>query len=245
MSWLLNRHYDRAPIKEAIVDIQIERPPSLTLASLEGAPPGYGQRQMLMMGQVRIPLGAGQVTPTAKQDQMGYRFVSGDGKHVAQFRVDGFTFSRLAPYQTWQQLQSEAKLLWEAYRRWIVGQLTVVRVGLRYVNQLDLPLPVRDFRDFIRSYPEISSDLPQQLAGFFMQLQVPQEDIDAMLVINEAMVPPPSPGLVSIVLDIDVFRQGLKLESSDDVWDVLEVLRLRKNLVFEGCITNNARELIS
>jgi hypothetical protein len=26
---------------------------------------------------------------------------------------------------------------------------------------------------------------------------------------------------------------------------VLEALRLRKNLIFEGCITNNMRELIS
>ena len=52
---------------------------------------------------------------------------------------------------------------------------------------------MRDFRDFIRSYPEISSDLPQQLAGFFMQVQIPQEDLGAMLILNEAMVPPAGP----------------------------------------------------
>ena len=78
-----------------------------------------------------------------------------------------------------------------------------------------------------------------------MQVQIPQQDISAMLVLNEAMVPPSSPNVVSIVLDIDVFQQGLKLESDDEVWSTMEIFRLRKNLIFEGCITNNTRELIS
>jgi uncharacterized protein (TIGR04255 family) len=166
----------------------------------------------------------GQLTAIAKQDQLGYVFIGDQGKHVAQFRLNGFTFSRLAPYQTWEQLRNEAKALWGSYRD-IVGALPIVRVGLRYVNQLDLPLPVRDFRDFIRSYPEISSDLTQQLAGFFMQVQIPQEDIAAMLILSEALVPPEVPGVVSVVLDIDVFKQGLKLESDDEIWNMMEVLR--------------------
>lgn len=248
MSWLKDRHYDKAPIKEAIIDIQIENSPSLTLANFEKmeiAPPrGYAERQKVMMGQLRGQLEGGILTATAKQDQMGYALVGGEGKHVVQFRLNSFTFSRLAPYQTWDQLRSEAKTLWESYRQ-IVRALPVVRVGLRYVNQLDLPMPMRDLRDFIRLYPEVSTDLTQQLAGFFLQVQIPQEDLGAMLILNEAMVPPSGPDVASVVLDIDVFKQGLKLESDDEVWNVLEALRLRKNLVFEGCITNNTRELIS
>ncbi len=207
-------------------------------------PPGYAERHNVIIGHLRGQLEQGTLTASAKQDQMGYAFVGGEGKHVVQFRVNGFTFSRLAPYQTWEQLRNEAKSLWGSYRR-IVGALPVFRIGLRYVNQLDLPMPMRDFRDFIRLYPEVSADLPQQLAGFFLQVHIPQEDLGAMLILNEAMVPPSTPDVTSVVLDIDVFKQGLKLDSDEQVWDVLEALRLRKNLVFEGCITNNTRELIS
>jgi len=246
MAWLKNRHYDKAPIKEAIIDIHVENSPLLTPANFETiAPPeGYQKRQTLMMGQVRGQLLEGQLTATAKQDPMGYAFVGDEGKHIAEFRVNGFTFHRLAPYQTWAQFRNEAKILWDLYRQ-VAGALHVVRFGLRYVNQLDLPMPVRDFRDFIRSYPEVSSDLTQQLAGFFMQVRIPQEDLGAMLILNESMVPPSGPNAVSVVLDIDVFKQGLKLESDDEVWNTMEEFRLRKNLIFEGCITNNTRELIS
>jgi uncharacterized protein (TIGR04255 family) len=248
MSRLKNTHYDRAPIKEAIIDIQIENSPSLTLVNFENVeispPNGYAQRQKVMMGRLRGQMEGGLLTATANQDQMGYAFVGGEGKHIVQFKLNGFTFSRLAPYPTWEQFRNEAKTLWESYRQ-IVGALPVIRVGLRYVNQLDIPMPMRDFRDFIRLYPEISSDLTQQLAGFFLQVQIPQEDLSAMLIVNEAMVPPSSPDVASVVLDIDVFKQGVRLESDDDVWNTMEALRLRKNLVFEGCITNNTRELIS
>ena len=117
MSWLKDRHYDKAPIKEAIIDIQIESP-SLTLTNFEkveiSPPVGYAERRTVMMGQLRGQLEGGILTATAKQDQMGYAFVGGEGKHVVQFRVNGFTFSRLAPYQTWEQFRSEAKTLWES-----------------------------------------------------------------------------------------------------------------------------------
>ena len=158
MSWLRDRHYDKAPIKEAIIDIQVEPSSSLTVASLENVqvvpPQGYEERKTLMMGQIRSQLERGQLTATAKQDPLGYAFMGGEGKHVAEFRLNGFTFSRLAPYQTWEQLRDEARVLWGSYRQ-IVGQLPIVRIGLRYINQLDLPTPLRDFRDYIRSYPEI------------------------------------------------------------------------------------------
>jgi hypothetical protein len=116
MSWLKDRHYDKAPIKEAIIDIQIENSPALTLANFEkveiSPPQGYAERQKVMMGQLRGQLEGGILTATAKQDQIGHAFVGSEGKHVVQFRVNGFTFSRLAPYQTWEQLRNEAKSLW-------------------------------------------------------------------------------------------------------------------------------------
>src|SRR5678809_118110 len=98
---------------------------------VEISPPrGYATRQKVMMGQLRGQLEGGILTATAKQDQIGHAFVGGEGKHVVQFRINGFTFSRLAPYQTWEQFRNEAKTLWESYRQ-IVGTLPVVRVGLR------------------------------------------------------------------------------------------------------------------
>src|SRR5712691_4601288 len=92
MSWLQDRHYDKAPIREAIIDIQIDQTVPLNLADLEflgDRVPGYSERRNLLRGQLTGQFSGGQPTATIKQDQIGYQFIGGEGKHIAGFRLDG------------------------------------------------------------------------------------------------------------------------------------------------------------
>ena len=118
---------------------------------------------------------------------------------------------------------------------------SVTRAALRYINRLDLPLPLKDFKDYLRTVPEVSPSLPQGLSGFFMQLHIPQEDLDALAVINETIVPPRKPDTVSVILDIDLFKE--KNLGLDEAWSMFDRFHVRKNEIFEGCITDRAREL--
>src|SRR5207253_4384748 len=101
---------------------------------------------------------------------IGYTFTSSDGLQAFQSRLDGFTFSRLAPYNGWESFCSEARRLWNIYRE-VTQPQAVTRAAVRYINRLDLPLPIRDLKDYLRTVPEVSPDLPQGLSGYFMQLQ--------------------------------------------------------------------------
>jgi uncharacterized protein (TIGR04255 family) len=121
----------------------------------------------------------------------------------------------------------------------------VTRIGVRYINRLDLPLQNLDFKHYLRTVPEVSPDLPQALSGYFMQLQIPQEDLKATLFINQTLVPPPGPNLVSVLLDLDFFRAVEVPQEEAAIWDYLEKLKVRKNVVFEACITDQTRELIT
>ena len=89
----------------------------------------------------------------------------------------------------------------------------------------------------------MAPELLQSLSVLFMQLQIPQADIGATLSLTQAMVQPVNPNTVDIVLDIDLFN-----ESNVDIGRVLEIvseIRGKKNHVFESCITDRLRELIS
>jgi uncharacterized protein (TIGR04255 family) len=77
-----------------------------------------------------------------------------------------------------------------------------------------------------------------------MQLQIPQDDIDAMLVLNEAFEPQQDPDIVSVILDIDLFRDVHLPGDEEELWALFEQLRERKNEVFEASITDRTRELI-
>jgi uncharacterized protein (TIGR04255 family) len=242
-----NRHYDKAPIKEALIGLGIDRPSSSTLAGLaklDFSARGYSGPKNIYRTQFEGRIEGDQATAKADHGQVGYQFIGEDGRHVARIDLEGFAFSRLVPYDSWEQLREEARAVWNSYRSVVPGR-AVTRVGLRYINQIDMPQPVRDFRDYIRTYPEISSDLPQAVASFFFQVQVPLEPSGVFLNLTQALVPPSAPNVTSVVLDIDVVRKGIRLESDDEIWRILDELRLQKNLIFESCITNRTRELIS
>ncbi len=242
-------HYTRAPILEAVIDIHVRLPAAVLLEQLAQIEWGeehgsFGEPRPRLRGDVRFGGGAEGPTITASQSQIGFTFGDVERTRIVQARLDGFAFSRLAPYDRWEPFCEEARQLWERYCA-AVKPLGVTRVAVRYINRLELPLPLKNFRNYLRTFPEVSPDLPQGLSSFLMQLQIPQEDIaDGVLILNEGILESTDPNVAAVLLDIDLFRPVAMPVSGTDVWDALEELHNRKNEVFEASITDRTRELI-
>jgi uncharacterized protein (TIGR04255 family) len=127
----------------------------------------------------------------------------------------------------------------------LANPAAITRLAVRYINRLDIPLPVSDLNNYLRTFPEVSSDLPQGLSGYFMQLQIPQEKLATMLVLNQALVPSPTPDFISILLDLDLFLERDIPKDGIELWEVVEQMHEQKNKAFEACITEHTRELIN
>lgn len=242
-----SKTYGNAPITEALIDLRVGLLAQNSLASfaeIQKAVIGeYPIREDMQKVEQHLEVGP-SIKTTTTQTPVGYRFLSEDKKRIFQAKSNGFTFNWLAPYENWATFSTEAKRLWDIYKSFI-PEAQIIRVAVRYINRLDLPLPLGDFKEYLRTVPEVSPSLPQGLSDFFMQLQIPQEDLDAMLLLNEAMVPSSKENHISVVLDIDLFRDALLDKDSDEHWDMLEKLRARKNQIFEACITDKTRSLIN
>jgi uncharacterized protein (TIGR04255 family) len=239
-----DNHYPNAPITEAIIDIQVNVP--VSVEALENA--NVGELDYPSADKLNTTMGAMIVGPdhkpaaTVTSQQTGYLYRSVDGLHIYQARTNGFTLSRLAPYPHWGVFSAEARRLWEKFKG-VAKPSAITRVAVRYVNRIDIPLPLDNFDDYLRTTPQLSPDLPQGLSGYFMQLMFPLPAIKGNGIINEAIIDPAKPGVVSVVLDIDVFRTIELPQSEGALWDLLEALRRAKNDVFEACITDEARRL--
>jgi len=237
--------YSKAPITEAIIDFRLNLPAETSLKDLRDLFPkiqdDYPNQEEYSIWEQQIAVGESDAIPPT-QENLGYIYSTSDRKQVLIAAKNGFTFSRLAPYDRWETFRDEAQSLWNIYRS-NVHISAITRVGTRYVNRIDIPLPITELKHFLRTVPEISTDLPQGLSGYFMQLQIPQEDIEAIILLNQAIIPPSSPNVISILLDIDVSKdKNLFLE--DDLWEHLEVLHTKLDSVFESSITDAVRELI-
>ena len=180
------------------------------------------------------------------EKQTGFWFRSEDNLQTLQATLEGFTFNRLAPYNSWEEFSNNARELWQIYKE-VCQPVNVTRAAIRYINQVNIPVgELTDLKEYLSTIPEVSPYLPQKaLQTFFMQLQIPQQDLDCMLVINEAIAPPTNPEIVPVILDLDLFRHQIWESSDEDIWHFLERLRDRKNEVFEASITDRTRELIN
>ncbi len=241
-------HYRRAPILEAIIDVQagslngvaVER-----LGEIDWHSDGHvGDRQPLYRSDVSIQGEAAGPNVSAAHTQIGFRYVDLVRQQIVQARTDGFSLSKLAPYDHWEPFRNEARKLWRVYCAAVTPDLTS-RISVRYINRLELPLPIDDLKDYLRTAPEISPDLPQGLRSFVVQLQIPRQDVPGLIIINEGLLPPTVPETAAMLLDIDVLRPIVTSANNDALWDMFEDLRVCKNAVFEACITDKTRSLIS
>ena len=242
--------FPNAPITEALLDIRVKLPAQTDLAKLATFHDAIKQRypskqeRMAWRGHIEIQASpVAQVSQSAAGGPDGYLFTSVDGRQVVQARLEGFTFSRLKPYDKWEALRDEARELWQHYVQ-IASPETVTRVALRYINRIEIPLPMRDYKDYILTTPEIAPDLPQGLDSFFMRLVIPDPKAQAVAIVTETVEPiDESSNRLPLIFDIDVFRMAAFNVQDKSLWETLEQLHDLKNDIFFKSITPKAKEL--
>jgi uncharacterized protein (TIGR04255 family) len=242
-------HYEKAPITEALIDIRVELSSDLRFEDLHAigkhVSKDYPQEETRTLGEGMIQFGPA-LQASAQQKPWGLLFRNEAKNQVLQVRLDGFTFSRLEPYETFEKLRDEARRLWDLYRE-LMRPKRITRVAVRYINQLNIPGTTVEPEDYFNTYPHVSGKLSPELRNFgpyLMTLPMHQDDLKGMLVINEAMTPPKSPDTISIVLDFDLYVENPPIITEQELWSFFDRLRERKNTYFEACITDKTRELI-
>lgn len=239
----------RAPIIEALLDVEVRLPPRVGSevfeAYAEALKTRYPQKSIRQewVAEFRFEANAGEHAgvPARQPRQIGFLLRSPDNLQVVQCRVDGFSFSRLSPYITWEQMTSEARGLWDLYVA-TCGPREIVRISLRYINRIVLPLPFVSFGEYLRTAPEIAPNLPQALSHFLMQLVLPFPQFRAFATLVETLEAERDSAL-PLILDIDITRRERMRPDSEGIWTAFEDLRHAKNDVFFESLTPRALEL--
>ncbi len=237
-----------APITEALIDIRIKIKEDFDvelLSSLHDAIPGqYPEKKTRHKWEAHGELKKGEAPISSGTETVdGFIFSSTDKKQIFQARIDGFTFNRLKPYDRWETFRDEAFRLWQLYRDLVSPE--IVRVALRFINKIDIPLfpqPLRDFNEYLTAAPIVPEALPQGVSSFLTRVVIHDPETDAAAIITQAFEQIVDPKFLPIILDIDVFRQK-ELIGEEEVWHMLEKLRHFKNKVFFASITEKAKEL--
>jgi len=239
-------HLEKAPIVEAIIAIDIWPPLSdELLAAVETASTAihedYPQSDPMKQVQFQFGIGPGMLThpQQAAQQDLGRKYVSNDKRQLVVFRRSGFSFSRLPPYQRWENFRDEAKRLWAVYRS-ASGPVSIVRFGLRYINRVSIPVG-RPVDEFLKLYAE----LPLNADGSIRAINSSFLHVDCMLteipgghlIIQQATLPPERMEAATLSLDFDITVTPQSSTSEEAVWETLEIARRIKNQLFVDSLT--------
>jgi uncharacterized protein (TIGR04255 family) len=241
-------HFPHAPIAEAVLEIQTKLPSTVSLETLASVQEALKEQypskrtRMALKDGVKFEEGKEPEFFSPPHEIVGYLFASSDGKQVIQSRFNGFAFSRLRPYDRWETFRNDARDLWHHYSK-VTSPEVVTRLGLRYINRIEIPLPFLDFKEYILTTPEIAPGLPQAMTTFFMRMEIPEPSLDALVILTQTIEPVTEDKRLPLIFDIDVFRAGLFDVKSDEIWTIFEGLRNLKNDVFFKSLTDKAKDL--
>jgi uncharacterized protein (TIGR04255 family) len=236
-------HLKHAPIVEATIDFRIAKRDGIKFDDLskitktiESNYPSNTPRYRFD-GQIEIG-----VSPSIKSEQQQDAIVyTSAKKFVFQSQLDGFTISKQAPYESWDNLYLEAQSLWSQYQA-IAMPKGVIRVGVRFINRLPLPFPIRDYKDYLTAPPEIPARLPQSLLSFISRIVIPLPSLDAFAVISQISANPEN-DILPVTLDIDIVKQSSDILGVNDAWGLVQAFHDEKNRIFFESITERMVEL--
>lgn len=237
---------NNAPIREAVIDIRVKA--KIEVEQLESLssemPQGYGEFLPTLRKGVGINFKEDKIETTQEEHLIGYRSENKVRQFIAQFQHDGFSLSKLSPYENWEAFKREAMSLWGIYKR-LLEEVEFKRVAVRYINEISLPLTdgQLDFNQYMTSCPKVPENMPDMLVEFSTRIVVPCQEHNSFAVINSNISNKSTGKGVPFILDIDVFRNEKLGFTESELWSFFDNLRNIKNTAFFGSITKDFVEL--
>jgi uncharacterized protein (TIGR04255 family) len=235
------RYLSKAPIREAVIDIQVTPPVSLDALKeisgrLKDRPHSQNELWFAAIGfQINED---GQGSANAGRSPTGYRYTFENLPYVLQCQVNGFTFSHLPPYGNWEEMSKRAKELWEIYLETAKPE-NVSRIAVRYINSLQIPLPIMDFADYLNVPPLVPEGLPQSLASFLQSFVIVDNSTETVAVVTQVLEEQlPESKVATLIFDIDASKTYSGITPNTiKMWAILEELRNFKNRIFFKYLT--------
>jgi uncharacterized protein (TIGR04255 family) len=231
------KHYAKPPIREAILDFRcpVGHQDNAELdARLETLASEFSDEF-----PVRDPLNSASGGNRSTPHVIVLREKS--GRFVWQIRRDGMLLSRLPIYKSWDEVEPLGQKLWAKYHE-AIENATVVELTVRAINEIRLPAGRVALEEYFLTYPTVSDVIGEPINRFAMHVGFPIADPVGQASITMAPGKAESFGESVVLFDISAScRDEAKIQA--DCWAVANDLRMHRNRIFEGSITDKLREM--
>ena len=191
---------------------------------------------------------SGSETKPPVQRVSGFKFTSPNADQVITIDRQNYSLEALPPYPGWEHFLLAFSTHLGTWRK-TIGRRPIFRIGVRYINRFDIPctqgelIRLPDYMTFTTTEPDI---LDEPVRGLVMQVNSGISSDQLQVNLSTAIVISPLVEHVGVSLDIDLYREGVDVPQGDaDIGEFLSLVRRRRTEIFEKCITDRMRQLIS
>jgi uncharacterized protein (TIGR04255 family) len=243
-------HLAKAPIIEAVLDIDCDLPVGTDLVAMEqgirerfaGEYPKF-QRQMVQQHQFKASTEPPAELSVAASVQ-SLQFLKEDGRQLVQVRRDGFSFNRLAPYSSLDDYLPEIERMWLKFVD-AMSPVQIRSIGLRFINRLFLPTSdgFVNLGEYLFLDIQRVAETGLELSGFFNQYSA--TEVETGHQVNRTLVAQlPDSQRLPVIFDIEAMDlTPLEPKAWDDILGTIVSLRRLKNKVFRGTLTEQCLNL--
>jgi len=207
----MGRKYKNPPIIEALCEFRFEPslPWDLAIPGLvyEGVRDDFPKRRQVRAFETSVSAsleGVEQQVRTTDRIQ----FLREDERALIQVGPDLLAVNNLKPYPTWQEFLPLVQTGFSAYCE-ATNPKGIRRIGLRYINRIEIPGPNIEMEDYFLFYPFVGPNLPQEHGSFIVGIQIPYEGARDVLRLQLANASAETLDIVPVMLDLDYFLTGV------------------------------------
>jgi len=243
----MSKVYTNPPLIEALCEFYFEpsQPWDLTIPGLfyREVRSEFPKRHQFSPFQVDFEVeGQGQVIQNIGGSADRMQFMREDERALIQIGPNLLVVNHLKPYSDWETFEGMIARALKVYRQ-VADPQAINRVGLRYINRLDIPEPQVEIEDYLLAVPTVPSAVPQIFGNWSQRVEIPFVEDNGLLVIQSSSVNQEGQMHVAFLLDLDFITIQARLVQLDSALEWVERAHDEIEKAFEACVTPKAKRL--
>ncbi len=240
----MSRKYKYPPIIEAICEFRLAPDtkwdltvPGLLYEKIRGDFPIKEQK-------VVPELDADSITSSTPRLRLNERviFLKNDKKTFMQVGQNLLAVNRLKPYESWNNFQPDVELALKGLMACVdVGAFQ--RIGLRYINKIEIKQPTIKLEDYFDFRPNLGERLPKDMSAFTVGCELPfneRRDICRMQLTSAVS---DAHEASALLLDFDYFLLKAQNYNLEQTLEWINNSHAKIEQLFEGCIQDSLRHI--
>ncbi len=230
------------PAIEVVFDIRLDEEEGLSAQNFNIAEKNFNERFSKKDDIRFFEAMVGENQSSSRYGIHGIEYKNDNGKELARFNLDGFSYHSLKDYPLWGKFLKNAIYTWKKYKK-CRNKHVIKRLGLRYINLIKIPKSCSNLNDYF----DVDIQFPKSDVGQIKQYQYRYASDfgdNCGGVINFVQQPISATDQhKSFILDIDIYIGELSDELNDAKLEgYFEKMRSIKNKVFEAHLTDKTLE---